>query len=51
MTTREAAEYCGYSLSGFKKLLATGIVPYTKPRGRLFFRKRELDAFILNELE
>lgn len=46
MNTREAAEYIGYSVSGFKKLLSAGLIPYTKPAGRLYFRKRDLEAFM-----
>lgn len=49
MSTKEAAEYLGYSMSGFKKILAIGLIPYTKPRGKLYFRVTDLEKFILNE--
>lgn len=49
MSTREAAEYLGYSMSGFKKILAIGLIPYTKPRGKLYFRVSDLDMFVANE--
>lgn len=49
MSTMEAAEYLGYSLSGLKKILALGLIPYTKPRGKLYFKVSDLDSFIKNE--
>lgn len=48
LKTKEAAEYIGYSVSGFKKLVYKGIIPYTKPAGRLFFYKKDLDGFLSN---
>lgn len=50
LNTREAAVYIGYSVSGFKKLLNKGRIPYTKPAGRLYFKMSDLDLFIENEL-
>lgn len=50
MSSREAAEYVGYSFRHFKRLVADGTIPFTKPRGRLFFRRLDLDRFINNEL-
>lgn len=50
LRTREAAEYVGYSVSGFRKLLAIGLIPYTKPAGRLYFRRSDLDMFMAKEL-
>lgn len=49
MSTMEAAKYLGYSLSGLKKILALGLIPYTKPRGKLYFKVSDLDSFIKNE--
>lgn len=49
-STKEAAEYTGYSVSRFRHLVCDGYVPYTKPRGRLYFKKSDLDNFILNNL-
>lgn len=48
LNTKEAAQYLGYSLSGFKKLLAQGLIPYTKPKGKLYFKVDELNKFIEN---
>lgn len=48
MTSREAAQYLGYSISGFRKLLALGLIPYTKPSGRLYFKVSDLNKFIEN---
>lgn len=49
MSTKEAAEYLGYSVSGLRKILAIGLIPYTKPRGRLYFKVEDLDDFISRE--
>lgn len=49
MSTKEAAEYLGYSVSGLRKILAIGLIPYTKPRGRLYFRVEDLDNFVSRE--
>lgn len=48
LMTKEAALYLGYSISGFRKLLAQGLIPYTKPRGKLYFKASDLDKFIEN---
>jgi excisionase family DNA binding protein len=50
LNTKEAAEYIGYSVSGLRKLMAIGLIPFTKPRGRLYFKKLDLEKFIQNEL-
>lgn len=50
MTTKEAAEYTGYSLVHFKRLVHEGVIPYTKPRGRYYFSVCDLESFIKNEL-
>lgn len=50
LRVREAAKYIGYSESGLRKLLRMGIIPYTKPVGRIYLSKAVLDRFISNEL-
>ena len=50
MSMKEAAAYTGYSLSWFKRLARDGIVPYTKPTGRLYFKVSDLDRFMENTL-
>ena len=41
LSTREAAEYCGFKLSYFRA------IPMYKPTGKLcFFKKEDLDAFL-----
>ena len=45
LSTREAAEYCGFKLSYFRKLMMRRAM--YKPTGKLcFFKKEDLDAFL-----
>ena len=47
LSTREAAEYCGFKLSYFRKLMMRRAIPMYKPTGKLcFFKKEDLDAFL-----
>ena len=47
LNTREAAEYCDFKLSYFRKLMMRRIIPMYKPCGKLcFFKKEDLDAFL-----
>lgn len=50
LSKKEAAEYTGYSLSRFCVLVKEGYIPYTKPCGKLYFNRADLDKFIRNEL-
>ena len=46
-TFKEAAEYCGFKLSYFRKLMMRRVIPMYKPCGKLcFFKKEDLDAFL-----
>lgn len=41
LSTKEAAEYCGFKLSYFRKLMMRRVIPMYKPCGKLcFFKKR-----------
>ncbi len=47
LSTKEAAEYCGFKLSYFRKLMMRRVIPMYKPTGKLcFFKKEDLDAFL-----
>lgn len=46
LTSKEAAEYLGFSLSYFRKLMMRRAIPMYKPSGKLcFFDRDDLDAF------
>ena len=47
LSTKEAAEYCGFKLSYFRKVMMRRSIPIYKPTGKLCFIKQEdLDAFL-----
>ena len=47
LNTREAAEYCGFKLSYFRKLMMHRAIPMYKPYDKLcFFKKEDLDVFL-----
>ena len=47
MTSREAAEYCGFTLSYFRKLMMRRAIPMYKPGGKVcFFKREDLDAYL-----
>ena len=47
LSTKEAAEYCGFKLSYFRKLMMRRAIPMYKPTGKLcFFKQENLDAFL-----
>ena len=50
MTTKQAAEYIGVCLRTMRTYIAEGIIPCTKPMGRWYFKRSDLDAFMNNEL-
>ena len=42
LSTKEAAEYCGFKLSYFRKLMMRRVIPMYKPTGKLcFFKDRK----------
>lgn len=50
MNITEAADYCGYSKSYLYQLIHRNEIPFHRPmgglRGRIFFKRKELDEFI-----
>ena len=45
LSTKEAAEYCGFKLSYFRKMMMRRAIPMYKPTGKLcFFKQEDLDA-------
>lgn len=50
LRSREAAAYIGVSFRTMQNYIADGLIPCTKPCGRWLFKKRDLDAFLNNEL-
>lgn len=50
LKSREAAAYIGVSFRTMQNYIADGLIPCTKPGGRWLFKKRDLDAFLNNEL-
>ena len=47
LSTREAAEYCGFKLSYFRKLMMRRAIPMYKTTGKLcFLKKEDLDALL-----
>jgi excisionase family DNA binding protein len=46
---KEAAKYMGISLSTLYKLTSAGILPYSKPNGKLiYFSRQSLDNWLLS---
>lgn len=48
LTLKEAAHYLNISTSTMYKLKASGALAYSKPRGKIYFSKEELDRYILS---
>ena len=48
LNLEEAAEYTGYSISYLYKLTSKGIIPHSKPNGKMIFLSKEkLDDWLL----
>ncbi|TRZ45134.1 helix-turn-helix domain-containing protein [Robertkochia solimangrovi] len=48
LTLEETCEYMGISKSYLYKLTAQGVIPYSKPNGKLiYFSKEKLDRWLL----
>ncbi|HEX5194656.1 MAG TPA: helix-turn-helix domain-containing protein [Solirubrobacteraceae bacterium] len=47
LTTEDAAEYIGCSVSRLRKLTMLRLVPFEKDGSRLMFHRDKLDEFIL----
>lgn len=41
LSTKEAAEYCGFKLSYFRKLMMRRAIPMYKPTGKLCFSRKK----------
>ncbi len=51
LTPKEAAAYIGISQSTLYKLTSAGIVPFSKPNGKLlYFSKTSLDEWLLSNI-
>lgn len=49
LTPKEAAQYMGIAISTLYKMTSAGILPFSKPNGKLiFFSKVGLDKFLLS---
>ena len=48
LTTAQACRFLKYSECHLRRLVAAGVIPYSKPRGRLYFRKSALIAYMDN---
>lgn len=47
LNAKEAAAYCGFKLSYFRKLMMRRVIPMYKPGGKLcFFDPADLDAYM-----
>lgn len=46
LTIEEAALLTGYKVKGIYELTSTKSIPHFKKRGRLYFRKSELEAWL-----
>jgi len=47
LTAPEAAAFVGLKISYLYKLAMLGKIPYYKPRGKLYFKQTDLEAFAL----
>lgn len=48
LTLREAAEYMGLSVSYLYKLTSSGLIPFSKPIGKMvYFSKEDIDAWLM----
>ena len=50
LNTRQAAKFLNVSVKTLRRYIADCIIPYTKTRGRYYFAKSKLEAYINNEL-
>jgi excisionase family DNA binding protein len=48
LTFEEACKYLGYKKSYLYKLTSAGIVPHSKPRGKIFFKRKSLENWMLS---
>jgi hypothetical protein len=56
MTLKESAQYTGYSVDHFRRLaVEQQLIPYSRPskqqKGKLLFRKIDLDNFVENAIK
>ncbi|MCD8313183.1 MAG: helix-turn-helix domain-containing protein [Bacteroidales bacterium] len=46
LTIQEASAYTGYKVSSLYKMTQRAVIPHYRQLGRVFFRKRELEAWL-----
>jgi excisionase family DNA binding protein len=49
MTIEEASNYLGLKVSTLYMYVHRRVIPYYKPRRRVYFKIQDLDNFVLNE--
>lgn len=47
LSFEEGCEFLGYKKSYVYKMTASGILPFSKPRKKIFFEKEKLEAWML----
>lgn len=50
LNSKQAAKFLNVHVKTLLRSAAEGTIPYTKPRGRYYFAKSQLVAYINNEL-
>ncbi len=50
LNSKQAAKFLNVHVKTLLRFAAEGTIPYTKPRGRYYFAKSQLVAYINNEL-
>lgn len=48
LTTEELSVFTGLSKDRIRHLVSDGEIPYYKPKGRLFFKKSEIEGWMLS---
>jgi excisionase family DNA binding protein len=49
LTLEEAADYMGITPSGLYKLNLKRAIPYSKPGQRIYYRRSDLDAYMMSK--
>ncbi len=50
LNSKQAAKFIDVHVKTLLRFASEGVIPYTKPRGRYYFAKSHLIAYINNEL-
>lgn len=51
MSSKEAAEYLGISVTKLYQLTKTDQIPFFKPHRKMFFERHRLDEWVINNLK